>query len=222
MPKGSHMSPIDPARLQTDLNKMPKNLEIEDILGYIDFAKNKVGINDQTALGEVLKELSKEIEPSIIGSINRAHSLVRRLAKMLLGLHEKAIPEHQSVALIEQLTEKLFSHNHLINRREAIEIGFGELIEKPSAANERLILALYDLYADKMKFAEPMVPTAIANANPELVSGEGFQEDCLTAVIRTKDVKYKFEPKVTLKSVGSPNGQQLNIQLSNEMWVKEP
>ena len=78
----SHLSPIDPAAEFTDVEKkQQKRIEIEDIIGYIKFAKEKIGIKSQTTLGEIMKELSKEINPTMLGSSNRIHSLIRSLAK---------------------------------------------------------------------------------------------------------------------------------------------
>ena len=47
----SHLSPIDPAAEFTDVEKkQQKRIEIEDIIGYIKFAKEKIGIKSQTTL----------------------------------------------------------------------------------------------------------------------------------------------------------------------------
>ena len=85
MTRYAHLSPVDPAANIQDGNNKPKHFEIEDIIGYIDFIKDKVGVTEQTALCELTKELTKEINPTMLGSTNRTHSLVRRLAKNLLS-----------------------------------------------------------------------------------------------------------------------------------------
>ncbi len=181
-----------------------------------------MGINDQSTLGNVLAELSKEIEPSIIGSINRTHSLIRSLAKKLLGLHKKAVPEHQSKALIEHLTEKLFSHTHLISSSEAKEIGFGDLIETPDSATEKLISDLSEHYTKLMKLQEPLVVEKIVKDNSSIQHGQAYSEDCVSAVIHSSYVKYKMAPTVSLNVKNSTDGKpQVNISLNGVEWVKE-
>ena len=124
MPKYSHLSPVDPAANIQDGNNQMKRFEIEDIIGYIDFVKDKIGITEQNALCEIMRDLTKEIPPTMRGSARRTHSLVRRLAKKLLALHKQPVQEMQEKEIIEHLTQKLFSHKHLINRNEARDIGF--------------------------------------------------------------------------------------------------
>lgn len=223
MPRGSFLSPVDPARLLKGKDNELKNLEIEDIIGYIDFAKDKVGINDQATLGEVLKELNKEIDPSTIGSINRTHSLIRRLAVKLLRVHEEKLPEHQEKELVEQLTKKLFSHTHLISRREAEEIGMRGLVEPLSSADEKLIDKLYMQYKQLMKLEDPLNPEKIVIEKAADVQSEsGYNEECITAVIHAVGVKYNNEVGVNIKGITTPNGQQQNnVSLNFLGWRKE-
>lgn len=227
MPKGSYLSPIDPARTIASKQNVdnpqlqgpvPKKIEIEDIIGFIDFAKDKVGINDQRTLGEILKELSAEVEPSTIGSINRTHSLIRRLAHKLLSLHNKAMPEHQAKELVEQLTEKLFSHSHLISQREAKEIGFGELVEAPSPSLETLLNALYDEMAEKLSLKTPLNLDDIVNNRPELLSTDGYRETIIGAVIYSEKKKYEFQSELVLRGMDGPQGRQVNVNLLSQQW----
>lgn len=217
MPKGSFLSPVDPATTVVN-GDTPQPLEIENIIGFIDFAKDKVGINDQTALSNVLSELSKEVNPSLIGSINRTHSLVRRLALKLLDLHKKKLPEHQLKTLIEHLTEKLFSHTHLISSREAKEIGFGGLIEEPEDKLSKQISALYEGYSELMKLATPL---ALEPATLESTNSTKVDEKCITAVIHSTGTKYNFKNDLTINVQPSPGGPQININMAPPQWVKE-
>lgn len=222
MPRESFLSPIDPSRVAQNKNKELTQLEIEDIIGFIDFAKDKIGINDQATLGEVLKELSKEIDPSTIGSINRTHSLIRRLAEKLLDLHKDKVAEHQKKELIEQLTAKLFSHTHLISRREAKDIGLNGIVEDPSASDEKLFDKLYNLYRDSMKLNDPLNPERIISEQAtEVMSDSGYLETCLAALIHTQGLKYSNELLVNIKGVATPNGPQNNVAITPLGWRKD-
>jgi hypothetical protein len=126
----SHLSPVDPEGIFSIEGKTQR-IEVENILGFLDFAREKIGLNEQESLTETLKELTKEVKPTILGSINRTHSLIRRLSENLLKLHIKDINnETQINQIVENLTQKLFSHQHSIGRKEAKDIlGFNEIIE---------------------------------------------------------------------------------------------
>lgn len=227
MPKGSYLSPIDPARTIASKQNadnpqpqgpIPKKIEIEDIIGFIDFAKDKVGINDQRTLGEILKELSAEVDPSTIGSINRTHSLIRRLAHKLLSLHNQTLPEHQAKELVEQLTEKLFSHSHLISLREAREIGFGKLVDEPSSSLETLLNTLFEEVVERLSLKEPLNLDDIVNNKAEILSAEGYRETIIGAVIYSEKKKYEFQSELVLKGMDGPQGRQVNINLLSQQW----
>lgn len=220
MPKGSFLSPIDPARIQVK-NNARTELQIEDIVGFIDFAKEKVGVNDQTTLGAIIQELAKEISPTVIGSINRTHSLIRRLAAKLLDLHANKMPEHQIKELVEHLTQKLFSHKHLISRREAAEIGFGDMIVLPEGDTESAIVSLTECFTNLLKLDTPLNIEEIA-AGELAISPEGYSEDCVIAAIHSNRSKYNFSAKVTLKTTPTDNvNKNVNLNIAQAGWKKE-
>jgi ClpP class serine protease len=219
MPRGSYLSPVDPAA-QMVKEKQVKKVEIEDIIGFVDFAKDKVGINDQQTLGEILKELSKEVDPSQIGSINRTHSLIRKLAKKLLETHRSQLPEHQLKELVEQLTEKLFSHTHLISRREAQDIGFGNLVEEPDPASAKLIDELFDEYSAKMKLNEPIIVERVI-ANQQAGTPTGYAEKCITAVVHSACVQYSLESQINIRLIDSGQDKKINVATISLGWAKE-
>jgi hypothetical protein len=221
MPKASFISPVDPARQIQKEDGRLKKIEIEDIIGYINFAKEKVGINNQETLGEILKELSKEIEPSLIGSINRTHSLIRVLAKKLLDSHKKKLPKHQVNSIIENLAEKLYSHSYLIASDEAQNIGLGDLIEIPDKKTEKNINDIYEYYSGYMKLKEPMLVDDIA---PSVTDDTPYEEECCIAVIHSLDTKYSVKPKLAITPQNNPNqtqGPSVNLNISGIEWLKE-
>jgi hypothetical protein len=111
-------------------------------------------------LSEVLHLLSQEIKPTIIGSLNRTHSRIRRLARQMLQLHLKD-PKYETTIteIVNNLTQLLGSHNHLIHRKEAREvIGFGNLIEDTTPETEAIVTDLFDVYSDQMELNKPFDP----------------------------------------------------------------
>lgn len=157
MSEFSQLSPIDPAANYMEGNQKVK-LEIEDTIGYIDFLKQKVGITEQNALAELTKELTKEIKPTRLGSVNRTYSLVRNLANNLLALHKKPISQRDMKDIVEHLTEKLYSHEHLINRSEAKKIGFSSIIDFIDDDTKKLTKKLWDDTKAELQLDVPFDP----------------------------------------------------------------
>jgi ATP-dependent protease ClpP protease subunit len=146
----SQLSPVDPAgHFEKDGKKY--DIEVENIIGYIDLAKEKIGIKSQNVLEEILRQLSTEYPPSFLGSINRTHSLIRRLAEKLLRLHLKSSERKKINKIVEQLTSKLFSHKHFINRYEAKHlIGMDSIIKYATDIEENLMFKISELYSTKI------------------------------------------------------------------------
>ncbi len=212
MSKFSQLSPIDPATHYNGTDGKMRKLEIEDTIGYIDFLKNKVGITEQNALAELTKELTKEIEPTRLGSVNRTHALIRNVAKNLLSIHVKSVPKRDQDDLIVHLTEKLYAHGHLINRREAKKIGFETLIKEVTDAQEALLEELSIEIEDVLKQSEPFVPEA------ELAPGETHKIVCVPRCIIYSDLKkYNFSTYFNLVVVPT-NPPQINVSEAKSLW----
>ena len=215
MTRYSPLSPVDPSANIPDANNQTKHFEIEDIIGYIDFVKEKIGITEQNALCEIMRDLTKEIAPTMLGSANRTHSLVRRLAKNLLSGHKKQISERQTKEIIEHLTQKLFSHRHLINRKEAKEIGFEQLIEFTDKKNEKVIESLLQTYVGYMGLEDEFIP-------PEVLGKEAKKTVVVNrAVVHSVKLKYTFQSNCLLTKVPDSSGnEQVNVNISGHRWNK--
>ena len=215
MNRYSHLSPVDPAANIADGTNQPKRFEIEDIIGYIDFVKDKIGITEQNALCEIMRDLTKEIPPTMLGSANRTHSLVRRLAKNLLGMHRIPVPESHSKEIIEHLTQKLFSHRHLINRKEAHKIGFEKLIEFPNKANSDIIEGLEEKYFEYLEMEKEFNP-------PEIIGTDEKKEVVVNrAVIHSKELMFSFQSNCLLTKIPNASGNpQVNVNITSNKWNK--
>lgn len=147
----SYLSPIDPQGSYVVGNQR-REIQVEDVTGYVNFMKDKVGLTEQNALAEAMKALSAEVPPSIIGSINRAHFLIRNLATNLLKSHKTSLEETQVKLIVENLTEKLYSHKHMISRREAKKvIGFKSMIDYATIEEETLIRDIFSYFSEEMQ-----------------------------------------------------------------------
>lgn len=208
----SHLSPVDPEGVYERGGKQLK-IQVEDVLGYLDFAKEKVGINEQESLIESLKLLAQEIQPTVLGSVNRTLSLIRRLSENLLKLHLKKIEDQEQInQIVDHLTHKLFSHQHLIGRKEAkYLVGFKDIVEaadnKIWNLSDELLKAYFRFMEEKAEFN----PVNLLGDNSEI----SYQAN--RAIIESTDFCHVFEGTYNIKKDLS---NQISITATSQKWKK--
>jgi hypothetical protein len=98
------------------------------------------------------------------------------MAKKLLAMHQQPMEEGRIEHIVDNLTEKLYAHNHMISRREAA----GEInlpVVKPEARLESLIWSLYQDYAEDLALSEPFNPSEqLHGVRSEFEVTSGFVE----------------------------------------------
>jgi hypothetical protein len=215
MVPSSFLSPIDPEG-SYPVNGIRKSIQVEDVTGFLDFAKEKAGIIEQGGLVEMVKMLTNEIPASVLGSVNRTHSLIRMLANKMLKMHKDRIEEEVAREIIENLTAKLYSHKHLISRKEAKEsIGFGDLIDYATTREENYIKNIFGGFSEEMELEKVFDPGEFLGENTS-----GTFEN-VRAIIKSSVGKdcVKSEYTITRNQPGSP--QPFNIAVKNVGWKEE-
>lgn len=169
----SELSPIDPSTANVFNPQDPKNpqsripISVEDVMAYFDLAKNKFGIKsdeDLTRIFNKFVESNPQIHPLALGNVNRTHNLIRILAKRLLESHKQPMPEVEINKIVDYLTEKLYSHQYLIGRKEAKqELGI-KTITEPDSELSKAITELFEEYQKEMELNKIW--------NPEIEIGE--------------------------------------------------
>lgn len=182
----SELSPIDPSTAnvfnpsdpQNPQNKIP--ISVEDVMAYFDLAKNKFGIKNDEELAKIFNkfvESNPQIHPLALGNVNRIHNLIRILAKRLLKSHANPIKEEEIEKLVDYFTEKLYSHQYFIGRKEAKEDLGLNTVQYADSALSKAMTDLYEEYKKEMDLC--------ALWNPENELG-------LNAVQNKKDYKIAF------------------------------
>jgi len=186
----SELSPIDPSTQnffnpidpQNPQNRVP--ISVEDMMAYFDLAKNKFGIKSDAELTEIFKkfvEANLSIHPLALGNVNRTHNLIKILAKRLLKSHKESMKEDEIEKVIEFLTEKLYSHQYYIGRKEAKEdLGIKSVVFADKELSD-LMTEIYEEYNNEMNMTKIW--------NPETEIGEGNQ-------ITKKDYKIAYVENV--------------------------
>ena len=222
----SELSPIDPSTANifnpsdptNPQNKIP--ISVEDVMAYFDLAKNKFGIKSDEDLTKIFNkfvEANPQIHPLALGNVNRTHNLIRQLAERLLKSHKSQLKEDEIKKVVDYFTEKLYSHQYFIGRKEAKEdLGVRSVIDA-SADLAKAMTELYESYVKEMELDKVW--------NPEIEIGANFQtkKEYKIAYIESEKMANYFEILVDYKK-GQVNVPQQTpqglIQLPQEqvMW----
>jgi len=170
----SEISPIDPSTANVfnpadptnPQNKIP--ISVEDVIAFFDLAKNKFGIKsdeDLTKIFNKFMESTPHIHPLALGNVNRTHNLIRLIAKRLLKSHIKPMRDEDIEKIVESFTEKLYSHQYFVGRKEAREeLGLKSVV----FADTNLAKLMSDLYAEynqEIEFSKQWNPEAELGLN---------------------------------------------------------
>jgi len=156
----SELSPIDPSTANIFNPQDPKNpqaripISVEDVMAYFDLAKNKFGIKSDEDLAKIFNkfvESNPQIHPLALGNVNRTHNLIKVLAKRLLKSHANPMEDKEIDEIVDYLTEKLYSHQYFIGRKEAKEdLGFKTITYADKDLAD-LMTQLYEEYKQEMQ-----------------------------------------------------------------------
>jgi len=156
----SELSPIDPSTANIFNPSDPLNpqakipISVEDVMAYFDLAKNKFGIKNDEELAKIFNkfvESNPQIHPLALGNINRIHNLIRILAKRLLKSHKTPMKEEEIEKIVDYFTEKLYSHQYFIGRKEAKEDLGLKTVAYADENLSKLMTELYEEYAKEME-----------------------------------------------------------------------
>ena len=155
----SELSPIDPSTANVFNPEDPNNkqgripISVEDVMAYFDLAKNKFGIKSDEDLTKVFiqfVEASPEVHPLALGNVNRIHNLIRILARRLFKSHLVPMRDEDIDRIVDFFTEKLYSHQYFIGRKEAKEdLGLKNVINADGVL-AKAMTDLYESYREEM------------------------------------------------------------------------
>lgn len=220
----SEISPIDPSTANVFNPQDPKNpqnkipISVEDVMAYFDLAKNKFGIKNDAELSVIFNkfvESNPQIHPLALGNVNRTHNLIRILAKRLLKSHKSSMKEEEIEKVVDYFTEKLYSHQYYIGRKEAKEdLGLRTVVN----ADENLSKAMTGLYEE---YAKEMELGVLWNPENELgLNTMQNRKDYKIAFVESWQLSNRFELSIDYKkqqvnvTQQTPQGQP--IQVSQE------
>ncbi len=167
MTKQATLGPIDPSlttplnpKIDFNGNSIPFPVSVEAVKGYIEFAKEHIG-NNEDAIAQILLTLSQNVHPLVLGQVYRTRSQIKMLAEKLLKNQIKDAEVLDNI--ISFLCSDSGSHDYTINRREANN-DLGLNVKKPSDGEYSLIKKIYDDISEEMGFRDVFDPRTINGA----------------------------------------------------------
>lgn len=217
----STLGPIDPS-LTTPFNPVLPNsnpqikipISVEDVKGYIDFAKKELNISKGSDFKQIYNDLSNKIHPLVIGSIFRSKEQIKMLATKLLDMHFTNKNKEKANKIISFLCSDSGSHDYTINKKEAITLGLP--IE---TASEELKVLLHELQiniSQDLKLKEPFDPVKeLRKSNPNKYL---YRRGIIESI---NGGSHNFISEGIMTIVNGPNGQnQINDNRTDEEWRK--
>jgi len=128
------LSPIDPQINipQSPAENKPTNLtnfSTEDITGYYELL-DKLKMSEDGKI-KALELIAQTLNPIVLGQIERVRDLIKIYADRILTFTDKTSDVKERI--IKKLVEEIPSHNYMISRKEALELG----LPVKNASNEQ-------------------------------------------------------------------------------------
>ncbi len=184
------LSPIDPQFQLKLADKQIVGAGVEDIYGYYRLINEILSLNS-AGRSEALKLLASRVTPEVLGKISRVRREIRIIATNLLHLHMNENVKIEKI--VKALVEDLPSHQYLINRKEAAELGLP--VYHLDKKTENLSFKILESYMNEASMGE--VGMAV-DFGPDAVK----TIDMNRAFIETKDRGFTFRSKYTFHRDG--------------------
>ncbi len=214
----AELSPID-SSVQTPYNppnadqpNEPKTpIGVEDVMGFFNLARERIGIADQDNLISAFEQLSERVHPLAVGAVYRSHALTRLLATKLLEMHYTDDVQKRAIGrIVDELAEKLYYHNYTISRVEAKKIGIP--VVSVSAEVERTMYCLHEQYEQEMQLGQPFNPSSLNANEPEITRS--------VAMIESRALSDVFHTRVRVQP--AQPGQPAVLQVEPGQWISQP
>jgi hypothetical protein len=183
------LSPIDPSittphgpSLQVEGGQQKFiPVSVEDVAAFFSLARSEAKLGDDR-LGEAFAHLCQRINPLALGAVYRAREQIGMLARKLLKKHLR--DDAATDKIVNALSRELLSHDYVIGRTEAREIGLP--VEEPP---DELAGLMWDLYLDlaaEMKLAQPW------NLEAELGREQQVKRPNVRGVVESRSLKHGY------------------------------
>ncbi len=213
------LGPIDPILNIQKMMTMPgqgqgtpvqDTISVEDVMSYLKFVREQVGLKDQNALSASLGSLADRLDAVGLGSVYRTRSHIRDVAARMLNSRKERPSNRVMETIVRTLAERVYAHGHAIGFGEASDIGLP--VTKAQGDAELAMWDLFLAYESDLKLREPLDPfVAVA-------STDRYVEPATIAVIETTDAAHEFSGEIEVKAKRQmPPTLNLSMNLNLQM-----
>ena len=213
----AELGPIDPSLTTShpgeDQTSRYTNVSVEDVMAYVQFMQERVGLSDQSVLADGLGRLTDRIDAVALGNVHRTHSHIRDVALRILMSRSESPAEAIANNIVSTLAERVYAHGHAITIQEATDIGLPTT--QPSPDLERAMWSLLQEYEDRMKLLTPFDPfKVLANAGS---APQALEENVLAIIESEIGIhEYRMNVRITPKRE-IPQSLQVAINLNPQV-----
>jgi Serine dehydrogenase proteinase len=215
---GQHgeLGPIDPTISMQRVMGLPgggqptvvqDSVSVEDVMAFVRFAQDRVGLSDQSAMSESLEKMTQRLDAVSLGNVYRTHSHIRDVARRIL-LSQKTPPKEQTLAtIVETLAERVYAHGHAVELRDAIEIGL--IAEAADKDEDPVMWDLLVEYEEAMKLREPVDPAT------KVAQSDVYSEPAIISMIESDVAVHEFAGQLEVRAKRQmPANMNVNVNLN--------
>lgn len=192
---GEHgeLGPIDPTQyFQKPGSAAVEGISVEDVMAYLRFVQEEVGLSDQVALAQGLGHLSQNLGAVSLGSVHRLRSHIRDVALRMLASQKEPLNERIRETIVDTLATKVYAHGHAISFQEAKAINL-----RAVTAQEDVEKAMWNLlcaYEQDLKIRE--IPDISVD-----ISEKSKVEEIAIAVVESREITFEFRGRFEINVV---------------------
>lgn len=180
----AQLGPIDPLMAQqaSSASGNPPLIAAEDIRAFQHMAKTWFGIEGSEHNIQLLQLLCERIFPTSLTAFFRAAQQIKATTEQHLRLHLPEASPEQRQKIAEYLIQGCYSHDHIITRDDAREIGL--TVTSPSQQEEALLWQIWEICSQDL--LAPVSALAHQEEGPHpfaLIASADFQARCVASVI---------------------------------------
>lgn len=195
---------------QPEGTPLQDTINVEDVMAFLRFVREQVGLTDQDALAASLGKLTERLDAVGLGSVFRTRSHIRDVAHRMLTSQKDPLSDRVMETIVETLAERVYAHGHAIGLGEAKDIGLNVVMADTDLENT--MWRLLEAYEVDLKLREPLDPVSA------VAMTDRYTEAMTIAVVESTAMVFEFvgELEVRARRQMPPNlnvALNLNLQL---------
>lgn len=140
-------------------------VSVEDVTGYFALL-DRFGCERPDEKMKGFEGLTKKVHPLALGAVSRLLEETKLVGLRLLNTRAKPFTEEENHEIIRKLSSEVYSHNHAINRTEAVKyLGLTQVKNAEDLDLEKDLWDLYLEYRDLFQLETPFSPEEHLVAN---------------------------------------------------------